>query len=126
MSRKHRLTPEWQWEQALIDAYADHRWHQVLDPLHEQLHRWERGELTHDDLDQAIHQAHKETQRLYGLFTERRERLVRLIQWDQEWFTPWLAEHSPPPTVSPVPRFVGQEADVDTAGESRGQEHANE
>lgn len=40
MSRKkRRQTPEWQWEQALIDAYYDHRWRQVLDPLYEKFQR---------------------------------------------------------------------------------------
>lgn len=126
MSRKQRHTSEWQWEQALIEAYVDHRWHQLLDPLHEQFHRWERGELTHDDLDQAIHQTHKETQRLYGLFTERRERLVRLIQWDLAWFAPWLAAHPPPPMVTLIPRLAEPEDGVDTAAESRGQGHADE
>jgi len=34
MSQKRRRdTPEWAWEQALIDAYDDYRWHEVLDPL---------------------------------------------------------------------------------------------
>ena len=29
MSQKRRRdTPEWAWEQALIDAYYDYRWHQ--------------------------------------------------------------------------------------------------
>lgn len=104
MSRKQRHSPEWQWERALIDAYADHRWHQLLDPLHDQLHRWERGELTHDELDQAIHQTHKETQRLYTLFTERRVLLVHMTQWNQEWFDVWVAQHPPPPTVTLVSR----------------------
>lgn len=107
MSRKRRDSPEWHWEQALIDAYVDYRWHQLLDPLHEQLHRWERGELAHDDLDQAIHKTHKETQRLYGLFTERREMLVRMIQWDEEWFAPWHAEHP-----RPLPSTLAPSADT--------------
>ena len=31
--KRRRVSPEWAWEQALIDAYDDYRWHQVLDPL---------------------------------------------------------------------------------------------
>ena len=108
MSRKRRNSPEWQWEQALIDAYVDYRWHQLLDPLHAQLHRWEQGELTHDDLDQAIHKTHKETQRLYGLFTERRELLVRMIQWDEGWFASWLAEHAAPQAITLAPSIDTQ------------------
>jgi hypothetical protein len=37
--KKKRRTPEWQWKQALIDAYYDYRWHQVLDPLCEPTRR---------------------------------------------------------------------------------------
>ncbi|MBN1936852.1 MAG: hypothetical protein JW934_19480 [Anaerolineae bacterium] len=100
MSRKKRReTPEWQWEQALIDDYYDHRWRQVLDPLYEKFQRWAAGELTHDDMDQAIHETHKENQGLYSLFTQSREFLVRMIQWDEKWFREWVTDHPPPEGV---------------------------
>ena len=36
MSHKKRTqTPEYQWEQTLLDAYHDYRWRQVLDPLYQ-------------------------------------------------------------------------------------------
>lgn len=92
-----------EWEQALIDAYYDHRWHQVLDPLHEKFQRWKAGELTHADMDQAIHEAHKQNQDLYRLFRENRGLLVGLIQWDREWFSGWVADNPPPPGVELVP-----------------------
>ena len=66
--RKRRETAEWKWEQALIDDYYDHRWRQVLSPLCEQFKRWEAGELTHEDMDHAIHETHKQNQTLYHLF----------------------------------------------------------
>ncbi len=105
MSRKKRMTPEWQWEQALIDDYYDYRWRQVLDPLYDKFQRWKAGELTHDDMDQAIHETHKQNQELYTLFRESRRFLVGLIQWDREWFEGWVADHPPPPGVelSPIP-----------------------
>jgi hypothetical protein len=96
MSRRQRQTPEQRWKQALIEAYYDYRWHQVLDPLYEQMQRWKAGELTHADIDRAIHETHKQSQKLFTLFSERRDRLVALIQWDHEWFEPWVAEHPPP------------------------------
>ncbi len=44
MSRKrHRDTPEWAWEQALIDDYHDYRWREALAPLVRAVHRWEEG-----------------------------------------------------------------------------------
>jgi hypothetical protein len=105
MSRKkRRQTPEWKWEQALIDDYYDYRWHEVLDPLYEKFKRWEAGELDHWDMDQAIHETHKEDRRLYSLFTQGRRSLVGMIQWDDEWFDEWVADHPPPPGVELVPR----------------------
>ena len=80
--RKRRDTPEWPWEQAPLDDYYDHRWREVPGTLYEQFQRWAAGELTHDDMDQAIHQTHKENRKLYSLFGEKRDFLVRLIQLD--------------------------------------------
>ena len=100
MSRKHKSkSPEWEWEQSLIDAYYDARMHEALDPLYEKFQRWKAGELEHADIDQAIHKVHKQNQELYSFFTQRRELLVFLIQTDEEWFTGWLAGHPPPPGV---------------------------
>ena len=105
MSRKKRReTPEWKWEQALIDDYYDYRWRQVLNPLCEAFKRWEAGELEHGDMDQAIHETHKENQGLYSLFNESRSFLVGIAQWDEEWFDAWVADHPPPPGVELAPR----------------------
>ena len=107
MSRKKRReTPQWKWEQALIDAYYDYRWHQVLDPLYEKFKRWEAGKLTHHDMDQAIHETHKQDQELYSLFTQSRSFLVGAIQWDEEWFEEWIVDHPSPPGIQLVPRRV--------------------
>ena len=104
MSRKKRReTPEWKWEQALIDEYYDHRWRQVLSPLSAKFVRWEAGELTHEDMDQAIHETHKQNQELYSLFMQSQSFLVGVIQWDEEWFEKWLVGH-PPPGVQLAPR----------------------
>jgi hypothetical protein len=101
MSPKHKSkSSEGQWEQALIDAYYDARMHEVLDPLYEKFQQWKAGELQHWDMDQAIHEAHKMNQKLYSFFTQRREMLVFLIQSDEEWFFPWVADHPPPPGVA--------------------------
>jgi hypothetical protein len=104
MSRKkRRQTPEYKWEQALIDDYYDYRWRQVLNPLYEKFKRWEAGELEHYDMDQAIHETHKQNQDLYRLFTESRAFLVGLIQWDEDWFEKWAIDHPPPPGIEPMP-----------------------
>ncbi|MFL5659111.1 MAG: hypothetical protein ACJ8CB_33620 [Ktedonobacteraceae bacterium] len=72
MSRKHKSkSPEWQWEQSLIDAYYDARMHEALAPLYEKFQRWKAGELEHADIDQAIHKVHKQNQELYSFFTQR-------------------------------------------------------
>jgi hypothetical protein len=97
--RKRRNTPEWQWEQALIDDYYDHRWHKVLDPLYDQFQRWKAGELTHNEMDQAIHKVHKENQETYKLFHQDRGFVITLIQLDREWFDAWVADNPPPPGI---------------------------
>lgn len=84
------------WEQALIDEYNDHRWHEVLDPLYDKFQRWKAGELDHADIDKAIHQTHKLTQELYGVFTLKHEILVRSIQLNEDWFQSWLKDNPPP------------------------------
>jgi hypothetical protein len=97
MSHKKRAhTPEYQWEHALLDAYDDFRWQQVLEPLYDQFQRWTAGELDHAEMDKAIHQTHKETQELYGVFTLKREILVRAVQLDEDLFQDWVRENPPP------------------------------
>ncbi len=104
MSKKHRRgTPQWEWEQALIDAYYDRRWHEVLDPLYEQFQRWKAGELHHDDMDKAIHETLKPRRSIWNYFTEKRTDVVDWIQFDRDWFEPWLAAHPPPAGIELVP-----------------------
>ena len=110
--KKRRETPEWKWEQALIDDYYDYRWRQVLSPLHAKFERWEAGELDHWDMDHAIHETHKENQHLYTLFNEKRSYLVTLIQCDEEWFGGWITNHPPPPGIELAP-WTGRPAPDD-------------
>jgi hypothetical protein len=91
-----RPSPQREWEQALVDAYYDYRWRQVLQPLYDNFQRWAAGELTHADLDQAIHQTHKKTRELYVLFSEKREWLARVIQLDDDWYREWVKDHPAP------------------------------
>ena len=88
------------WEQELIDAYYDYRWRQVLQPLHDDFQRWAAGELTHDDLNQAVHRTHKKNQELYTLFTANRKLLVPAIQMDEDWFVRWVKDHPRPSSQS--------------------------
>jgi hypothetical protein len=98
--KKRRETAEWQWEQALIDAYIDYRWRAVFDALHEQLHRWESGELTHDEMGTEVHKTHKETREIYtSLYYPKREELVLHSQLDAIWFERWVSDHPAPPGI---------------------------
>ncbi len=101
MADQRRRSPQRQWEQALIDAYYDHRWRQVLDPLYDKFQRWKAGDLTHDDIDHAIHQTHRQTQQLFSLFTTKRDLLARMIQMDTDWFETWTRDHPPPEPEQP-------------------------
>jgi hypothetical protein len=94
--KKRSLTPEDQWEQALLDAYYDYRWREVLEPLYQKFQQWKAGELDHMDMDEAIHQTHKQTQEVYVFFTQKRDLLVRVIQFDESWFQPWVKDNPPP------------------------------
>jgi len=102
MSRheKDHQIPEWQWQQALIDAYYDYRWRQLLEPLCETFQHWKAGELTHVPVDRAIEEAYKEKCWINALFSQRQDRAVALIQsLDREWFETWVKEQHPPSGV---------------------------
>ena len=101
------------WEQDLIDAYYDHYNHQILDPLYEQFQQWKAGELTHEDMNQAIHKVHKENQRLYTFFSRSRKDLVHMIQWNEAWFATWVVDHPSPPGVEIRPDFGETYMEVD-------------
>jgi len=104
MSEKRRRdTPEWAWEQALIDAYYDYRWRQVLDPLAAAVRRWEAGVLDHVDLARAAGLIYKQVSPIDDIFSEKREMLVRMIEFDEEWSGPWIAAHPRPETPGDVP-----------------------
>ncbi len=76
MSQKRRWdTSEWAWEQALIDAYDDYRWRQVLDPLAAAVKRWEAGEIDHVDLARMAGRVRKGVSPIDDLFSEKREML---------------------------------------------------
>ena len=47
-------------------------------------------------MDEAIHQTHKQTQELYGVFTLKREILICAIQLNEEWFQAWVKDTPPP------------------------------
>jgi len=94
--KKRTQTPEYQWEQALLDAYYDHHWRQVLEPLYQKFQQWKASELDHMDMDEAIHQTHKQTQEVYVFFTQKRNLLVRVIQLDEAWFLTWVKDNPPP------------------------------
>lgn len=79
MTAKKR-SPLYQWEQEMTDAFYDYKrsspvdqWHLVLNPLYEQFQRWKAGEVSHLEIDEAIHKTHKACQKVYGLFTSKRD-----------------------------------------------------
>ncbi|MBN1640407.1 MAG: hypothetical protein JXA09_04155, partial [Anaerolineae bacterium] len=84
-----------QWEQALIDDCADYRHREVFGALSTKFRLWQACKLTHEDMDEAIHEAIKENRELYHLFGESRSFLVKAIQCDVDWFAGWLAGHPP-------------------------------
>ena len=91
----------------MIDAFHDYRrstpqsgsvdqWHLVLDPLHQQFQRWKAGEISHLEMDEAIHKTHKACQHVCSLFTTKRDFLVSAIQFNEDWFPGWEKDHPRP------------------------------
>jgi hypothetical protein len=95
MTAKKR-SPLYQWEQEMIDTFYDYQWHLVLDPLYEQFQQWKAGEVSHAEMDEAIHKTHKSCQQVYSLFTTKRDFLVSAIQFNEEWFREWAKDHPKP------------------------------
>ena len=82
----------------MIDAYYDYRGHQVLDPLAAAVKRWEAGELDHVELARMAGRIRKGMFPIDYIFSEKREMLVRMIEFDEEWSGPWIAAHPRPAT----------------------------
>jgi len=100
MAPKKR-SPLYQWEQEMIDAFHEYQWHLVLDPLYEQFQRWKAGEVSHLEMDEAIHKTHKACQQVYSLFTSKRDFLVSAIQFNEDWSPGWVKEHPRPKNKFP-------------------------
>jgi hypothetical protein len=71
------------WEQEMIDACHDDKrsspmdqWHLVLDPLYEKFQAWKAGEVSHLQMDKELYEAHSSCQKLYTLFTSKRDFLA--------------------------------------------------
>jgi len=114
--KRRRDTQEWAWEQALIDAYYDHRWHEVLDPLVDAVRRWEAGALDHVDLARAAERVRKGVSPIDDVFSQKREMLVRMIEFDEEWSGPWIAAHPRPVTPDSGVQDQGCEGDAADEG----------
>lgn len=84
------------WEQALLDDYSEHRWHQALDPLAALFAQWSAGAAEHLEVSAAIARAYRQIEADFLFFSDRRAALIALIQQDQAWYEPWLAAHPEP------------------------------
>lgn len=84
-----------EWQQACFDGYYDYCNHLMLDPLYENFQLWKSGQLHHDDINLAIHEAHKENQGIYTLFTQSPTNLLAIIQ-STDWYKEWVKNHPVP------------------------------
>jgi hypothetical protein len=91
-----KRSPLHQWEQEMIDAFHDYQWRLTLDPLYDKFQRWKAGDVSHYEMDEAIHKTHKACQKVYSLFTSKRDFLVSAIQFNEDWFPGWVKEHPRP------------------------------
>ncbi len=98
---KRSQTLEYQWEEKLLEAYYDYRWREVLEPLYQKFQQWKAGELDHMDMDEAIHETHKQTQEVYSAFQMKRGIMVRVLQLNVDWFPAWVKDNPPPEGYKP-------------------------
>ena len=47
-------------------------------------------------IDEAIHKAHKSSREVYIHFTTKCDLLVRIIQFNEKWFSRWVKNHPKP------------------------------
>jgi len=71
-------------EREFIAAYYDKRMRALLDPLYDDFQKGKRGDLSHDELSDRIHQFHTENQKVYNLFCQNREFVLKLIEWGNQ------------------------------------------
>ena len=71
-------------EREIIGKYYDKKMHEILEPLYNKFQKWKRGEISHDELSDAIHKCHRENQKIYRLFTSSREFLLKLIEMEEK------------------------------------------
>ncbi len=84
------------WEETLLAAYRDYLYRRVLTPLAERVDQWRAEDITHEDLDAALHVAHTELQKVYALVTGPRRELAAAAVADRRWYEAFLAEVPPP------------------------------
>ncbi len=71
-------------EREIIAAYYDKRMGELLDPLYDDFQKWKRGDLSHDELSDRIHEFHKENLKVNSLFRQNREFSLKLIEGENQ------------------------------------------
>ena len=71
-------------EREIIAAYYDKRMRELLDPLYDDFQKWKRGDLSHEELSDRIHELHKENQKGNSLLCQNREFLLNLIECEYQ------------------------------------------
>ena len=71
-------------EREIIAAYYDKRMRELLDPLYDDFQKWKRGDLSHDELSDRIHEFHKENLKVNSLFRQNREFSLKLIEGENQ------------------------------------------
>jgi len=69
---------------------------QRSDPLYEKFQNWKTGKTSHLEMDKAIYETHKSCRKVYNLFNGKRDFLVSIIQFNEDWFPKWVKDHPRP------------------------------
>jgi len=71
-------------ERKFIATYYDKRMRELLDPLYDDFQKWKRGDLSHEELSDRIHELHKGIKKGNSLLCQNREFLLNLIECEYQ------------------------------------------
>jgi len=99
MAKKKQNSPEDKWEEELLGAFYDYRWHEVLDPLYNKMQLWKADQLDHEIILGDIERVQKELKEANQLLRFNRKFVLSIVMATEDFFKPWIAGHPVPPGV---------------------------
>ncbi|KXB00460.1 hypothetical protein AKJ41_04045 [candidate division MSBL1 archaeon SCGC-AAA259O05] len=64
----------------IIEEYYNMKMKQALEPLYQNFQKWDKGEIDHSEISEAIHECQKEIQKIHSIFNSGTDFLMKLIE----------------------------------------------